>query len=219
MYQLLLIVDYMHCQGGVHRDLKPQNVLLVSNPQSSDPSHIEIKVIDFGLSQIADKNIKLFRQCGSPGYVSPEILTGDGCNEKTDIFSVGTIFYNLLTGRSLFPGDDCDEVLYLNKHCDFSSQKKYLNRIPYVALNLLLSLIEANPMRRSSAREALKHSFFSDLRPCIDYCLQTNSRLSTQTSFQSTIDEESSENSSLEKGRNSSLSKAQTCATEYGYNK
>lgn len=112
---------------------------------------------DFGLSQIISKEQKLYRQCGSPGYVSPEILTGDGCDEKTDIFSLGTIFYNLLTGRALFPGDDCEEVLHLNKHCDFSSQKKYLNKIPYVALNLLLSLIEANPRRRVSAREALKH--------------------------------------------------------------
>lgn len=56
--------------------------------------------------------------CGSPGYVAPEILRGDVADTQSDIFSLGVIFYNLVTGRALFPGKDKEEVLRKNADVD-----------------------------------------------------------------------------------------------------
>ena len=70
------------------------------------------------------------RMCGSPGYVAPEILKGKGCDSKSDIFSMGAIFYNLMTGRALFPGKSVDEVLERNARVDTSIAKKHIANLP-----------------------------------------------------------------------------------------
>ena len=59
------------------------------------------------------------RVCGSPGYVAPEILKGEGSDTKSDIFSIGVILYNLFTGRALFPGKGVEQVLQRNMRNDF----------------------------------------------------------------------------------------------------
>lgn len=85
----------------MHRDLKPENLLLKSKQADFD-----IVLADFGLATfISDPNI-LFRRCGTPGFVAPEVLSykeGDPIyNEKCDIFSAGVIFYLTLTGKQPF---------------------------------------------------------------------------------------------------------------------
>ena len=70
------------------------------------------------------------RMCGSPGYVAPEILKGRGCDAKADIFSLGAIFYNLMTGRALFPGKTVDEVLKKNASTDISCAMKHIDKLP-----------------------------------------------------------------------------------------
>lgn len=98
--------------------------------------------------------------CGSPGYVAPEILRKKGCDSKSDIFSLGVIFYNLLTGRALFPGDDMEEVLHRNAKLDLSLAKKHIRELPNHARELLLSMISGDPYLRPTAKEALLHPFF-----------------------------------------------------------
>ena len=64
-----------------------------------------MKIADFGLAAFFVPNgEKLFDKCGTPCYVAPEILRGDGYSQKCDIFSLGSLFFNLLTGRYLFNG-------------------------------------------------------------------------------------------------------------------
>jgi serine/threonine protein kinase len=59
-------------------------------------------------------------KCGTPGYVAPEILRSEGYNSKCDIFSLGSLMFNLLTGLYLFSGEDQREILLKNKACDTS---------------------------------------------------------------------------------------------------
>ena len=81
----------------MHRDLKPENLLLKTKDNDTD-----IVLADFGLAHIMDSK-PLFKRCGTPGFVAPEILKYDDCspfyNEKCDVFSVGVIFYLMVTGH------------------------------------------------------------------------------------------------------------------------
>lgn len=79
----------MHSKNVIHRDLKLENILL-----TSEENDYELKIADFGLSTTTD-NIDIFRKCGTPGYVAPEVLLNQDYNTKVDYFSVGVIFYVL----------------------------------------------------------------------------------------------------------------------------
>ena len=89
----------------MHRDLKPDNIMFRRKYDYST-----LKIIDFGLSTKFEMEKYLilkarffFHKCGTPGYVAPEILNSkDKYNEKVDLFSIGCIFFLLLTGRNLF---------------------------------------------------------------------------------------------------------------------
>lgn len=101
----------MHALKIIHRDLKPENILL---RDSSDEKSVVIA--DFGLAtSIANPKEVLFKRCGTPGFASPEILLYDNkspfYNEKCDVFSIGVIFYLLLSGKQPFSGDSYKGIL------------------------------------------------------------------------------------------------------------
>jgi len=76
----------------MHRDLKPENILFENSGE------LKIKIVDLGFATKFDEYKKLFFKCGTPGYIAPEILTKDFYDEKVDIFSIGVIFYIIMTG-------------------------------------------------------------------------------------------------------------------------
>jgi len=86
--QLLSALAYMHSKNLMHRDIKPENLIL------KDQFGFMIKVADFGLSEVIGKT-NLFKRCGTPGYVAPEILNDQDYDTKVDVFSAGVILYIL----------------------------------------------------------------------------------------------------------------------------
>lgn len=102
MAQLLLALNFMHLNGFVHRDIKPANLLVV------DQVKLDVCVADLGLSCSTSETDKLMKKCGTPGYIGPELLSGKPYSYETDVFSLGVIFYNLLTGRNIFGGKDAN---------------------------------------------------------------------------------------------------------------
>ena len=117
MRNFISALEYLHERNIVHRDLKPENLLLASKENNWD-----LKIADFGLATVIDKNHdggKLFLRCGSPGYVAPELLQEKGYDCQADIFSVGVIFYIILTGRPLFKGNTPEEILQKNMKCEY----------------------------------------------------------------------------------------------------
>ena len=102
--QLLLTVDFMNRKGVVHRDLKPENILL----NSKEKRIYDIRIADFGFATKLGPDGTVGKDqsmvCGTPGYIAPETLIGKGFSNKSDVFSVGSIVYSMVTLRNIFPG-------------------------------------------------------------------------------------------------------------------
>jgi calcium/calmodulin-dependent protein kinase I len=88
---------------------------------------------------------------GTPGYVAPEILRSEGYNSKCDIFSLGSLMFNLLTGLYLFSGEDQREILLKNKACDTSKIGVVLTEISHEGVLLLNKLLIISPNNRPTA--------------------------------------------------------------------
>eukprot|EP00347_Sterkiella_histriomuscorum_P019567 403341142 len=171
MAQLLLAVDFMHKKGVVHRDIKLDNILL----SSMTLGVFDVRIADFGLAAHFKPGELLTQKCGTPTYIGPEVLNGSGYTEKVDIFSLGSIMFNLVSGKYLFQGKDQNALLKLNLICDLSHIDNYINTISVEGQALLIKLLERNPLLRPSAKDALEHPwFFQDRGALIDGLLMNN---------------------------------------------
>lgn len=85
----MLGLNYMHLQQVTHRDMKPENILLVSQ----DEENFDIKIADLGFAQKFDKETGLDLVLGTPLYMAPELVKHEKYNEKVDVWSLGIITY------------------------------------------------------------------------------------------------------------------------------
>ncbi len=96
-------LDYAHRYGVVHRDVKPANLLIAGDDR--------VKVVDFGIAKLLSKSaIAPGRVLGSPYYMAPEQVQGLRIDGRTDLFALGAVLYECLTGRKAFSGDDVAQV-------------------------------------------------------------------------------------------------------------
>lgn len=100
MAEILMAIAYLHSKNIIYRDLKPENISL------DEEGHI--KLIDFGLSKVGShKDFVAMSFCGSPAYLSPELIRGEGATTATDVYTMGTILYEMLTG---YPPHYCGKL-------------------------------------------------------------------------------------------------------------
>ena len=108
-------VSAAHAVGVVHRDLKPSNLLLLDQPDGS----LYVKVADFGIAKALKSDLAVDRpedtsdgwMLGSPAYMSPEQMGGGGVDARSDMWALGVIIYECLTGRLPFPGRSVAELI------------------------------------------------------------------------------------------------------------
>lgn len=148
---------YAHGQGVVHRDLKPRNVLVAREPCGDEPAAGLLKITDFGLAKQLDDDADLTRTglvMGTPGYMAPEQTTGQPVGPLADVYALGVILYELLTGQPPFQADSAFETLRRVREDDPLLPRRLQAHVPPDLQTICLKCLEKDPERRyASARE------------------------------------------------------------------
>jgi eukaryotic-like serine/threonine-protein kinase len=143
-------LDYAHNQGVVHRDIKPGNIMLLEDGR--------VKVTDFGIAQVIDSTqTRTGVILGTPSYMSPEQLAGKDVDGRSDLFSLGIVFYELLTGSKPFKGENISATLYAITHAAHPSVSEIVPDIPACCTAIVDKLLaKAVSKRFRSAAQAHK---------------------------------------------------------------
>jgi serine/threonine protein kinase len=152
-------VDFIHSQGVVHRDLKLENILMVSEDDDTD-----FRIADFGLAGFGYGQIHSQRG-GSPGYIAPEIIEGEKYDHRVDFFSLGVVMYTLLAGKMPFTGSTMQSILEVNRVCKVIFASKELMSVSILAISILKALINPIPQSRPSASKFMSSVWFKSFLP------------------------------------------------------
>lgn len=151
-----------HERGVIHRDVKPGNIMVLSDGR--------VKIMDFGIARLRDPDVKTATgmMLGSPRYMSPEQVSGEPFDHRADIFSLGVVLYEMLTGVTPFSGEDITQLMYQVVNAA-PVPPSHMNRaLPTVLDYILARALKKKPEERyGSAAE-----FAADLRDAIPEVLE-----------------------------------------------
>ncbi len=134
-------LGYAHSKGVVHRDIKPANIIITSQGL--------VKITDFGVARLESSNLTTTGQfIGTPNYMSPEQVTGAVVDGRSDLFSLGVVLFELLTGVRPFAGGSLSEVAYRIVHEPPPIPSQLRSGLPAAYNPIVLKLLEKDPERR-----------------------------------------------------------------------
>ena len=149
--QILRALQHAHDKGIVHRDIKPQNIMLFTDGS--------IKVMDFGIARFSRIDGKTLsdKAIGSVHYISPEQAQGEMTDERSDIYSVGVMLYEMLTGRKPFDGDTAVNVALKHMQETAVPPREIMPAIPEALEEIVIHAMEKQPAQRyQSAAEMIR---------------------------------------------------------------
>jgi serine/threonine-protein kinase len=173
--ELAEALDYAHSRGVIHRDVKPANIMVTTDGHA--------KIADFGIAKLNQSHMTLPGQVlGSPAYMAPEQLSGEGVDARSDLFSLGVILYSMITGFKPFQGNSAATVCY-----------KVVNREPLPASSLNSDLpahIDRIVERAMAKDPAQRYQSGAEMAHDIQVLRQADESLKDTSFFKSAVQEQ-----------------------------
>ena len=148
-FQLLLTLQFIHSVGVCHRDLKPENILIGSDGN--------LKMADFGWS-VSTSNSRRSTLCGTLDYLPPEMLEGKEHSFSVDIWALGVLLYEFLTGNAPFEEGERDQTIARIKAVDIH----FPDDFPEGAKDLILKLLQKDPKDRMPLSDVKQHPWIRE---------------------------------------------------------
>ena len=154
MREVISAIKYLHTRNPpiIHRDIKPENILLDQEGRC--------KLADFGWSNFDDGNKFRDTYCGTPEYLAPEMITKSGHNESVDIWALGVLIFEMLTGRTPFNFTGDRIQLFNNIK---TLRIVWTDDFPQLAKDLVGRILRLNPKDRLTLDEIINHQWFRDV--------------------------------------------------------
>jgi len=141
MVKTAAALEHAHRQGVIHRDIKPANIMFLKNGK--------VKVTDFGIAKaVSTSQTKSGIVLGTPSYMSPEQINGKEIDGRSDIFSLGVVFFELLTGQAPFKGKSITNLFYEITQGRHPSPKDLNPKIPRPCIQIIDKALSKNPEKR-----------------------------------------------------------------------
>ena len=148
-------IKYLLDRKIIHRDLKPQNILVSATGT--------LKITDFGFARYFDNDILIQTICGSPMYMAPEIMKNKKYDHKSDLWSIGVIFFEMLTGKPPFKAKNIYELIRVIENDPIEIPTKFT--LSKECKKLLFSLLEKDPIKRISWQDFFTHELLQECDP------------------------------------------------------
>lgn len=163
VYKAALALDYAHQHNIVHRDIKPANIMF-------DPDKGVIKITDFGIARITDASkTKTGTVLGTPTYMSPEQVAGKKVDGRSDLYSLGVMFYQMLSGTAPFRGESMATLMFKianEPHASvFDARPELADMLPCIAGVIDRALAKDPEQRYQNGKE-----FAAAIKGCVDSC-------------------------------------------------
>ena len=164
--QICRALSAAHREGIIHRDLKPENIFLITRGGEADV----VKVLDFGIAKTTEAEAARERRLTSPGmamgtpeYMAPEQAAGRAADARTDIYSLGAIMYEMVTGLPPYTGDNFMEILTKKATQDPPPPLQVRTELPQQISELVMAAMARNPDSRPQSMDGLEY----ELNKCL----------------------------------------------------
>jgi len=163
--QVCAVLQVAHAQGFIHRDIKPQNIMLVANSASAGGG-VLVKLTDFGIVRVAEEagltnsGIVL----GTADYLSPEQARGEKLTASSDLYSLGVVMFEMLTGRPPFVGPTAVSIAMQHASSNPPSLRQYNANVPPGVEKIVIRALEKEPEDRFHSAQEMQQALRSCMR-------------------------------------------------------
>jgi serine/threonine-protein kinase len=148
-------LDYAHRRGIIHRDVKPGNLMIVGGPVGG--GEMTVKLTDFGIARAAEQTriTQVGAVVGTAAYLAPEQVRGDEATPATDVYALGVVLYQFLTGRLPYEGSTLAELAVRQENERPLPPSTYNPEVPETLGTAVLTALEGDPARRYGSADEL----------------------------------------------------------------